>query len=159
VTTGPDGVGIIKEFELLCLAPYRCPAGLPTCGYGHTAGVSLNDPPCTPEKAEAWLREDLDYAEGLIARHVTAPLTQPQYDALASLIFNVGPGRRGLKDGIIELKAGGQSTLLKHLNAGDYAGAGQQVSRWVWATVDGKLTQLPGLVRRRAAERALFESG
>ncbi len=69
------------------------------------------------------------------------PLTQGQWDALSSFVYNLGPG------------ALEKSTLLRLLNAGDYSGAAAQFDRWVYAS--GK--KLSGLVKRRAAERALFE--
>jgi lysozyme len=71
---------------------------------------------------------------------VHVPLTQNQFDALVSFVFNLGVGNFRT------------STLLKKLNAGDNDGAAQEFGRWIHA--GGKA--LPGLVRRREAERALF---
>ena len=70
------------------------------------------------------------------------PLSQSQFDALVSLVFNIGGG------------AFRKSTLLQKLNAGDYAGASNEFMRWIKA----KGRVLGGLVTRRAAERALFLS-
>ena len=89
-----------------------------------------------------WLREDLRAAERAVRHLVDVPLTQMQFDALASFVFNVGPA------------AFGNSTLLRLLNAGDAAGAAGQFKRWNRGA-DGVL---PGLVTRRAAERDLFLS-
>lgn len=134
--TGP---GLIKRFESLKTKAYRCPAGMLTIGYGHTHNVKEGDT-CTPEQAEAWLQEDCLVAELTIGANVKAQLNQNQYDALVSFIFSLGSHNF----------AG--STLLKKLNAGDYAGAADEFGRWVNA--DGR--KLPGLVERRAAEKALF---
>ena len=142
---------IIQAGEGCKLAAYLCPAGIPTIGYGHTAGVHLGMF-CTSVQASAWLCEDVHYAEGLIHEHVTAPLNQNQFDALCSLIFNVGPGARGVKDGIITLKSGVPSTLLRMLNLSIYAGAADEFLKWC----HGAGGILPGLAIRRARERALF---
>lgn len=71
-------------------------------------------------------------------------LTQNQFDALVSLAFNIGTGNFN------------KSTLVKRLKAGDMAGAAAQFAVWNKARVNGVLKVLPGLVRRRAAEAALF---
>ncbi|WP_312723966.1 lysozyme [Stutzerimonas kunmingensis] len=134
------GLALIRQFEGLRLRAYRCPAGIATIGYGSTAGVQMGQT-ITAERAEELLREDVRQFEAAVSRLVKVPLTQGQYDALVSFAFNLGA------------KALGDSTLLRLLNAGDYAGAGGQFGRWVYAS--GK--KLSGLVKRRAAERALFE--
>lgn len=135
------GLDLIKQFEGLYLQAYRCPAGVPTIGYGHTAGVAMGQT-ITQQHADDYLRRDVRQFERAVARLVTVPLTQGQFDALVSFAFNLGEG------------ALAQSTLLRLLNAGDYAGAAAQFDRWNKA--GGRV--LPGLVRRRAAERALFEA-
>ena len=135
------GLDLIKQFEGLYLKAYRCPAGVPTIGYGHTAGVAMGQT-ITQQQADDYLRRDVRQFERAVARLVTVPLTQGQFDALVSFAFNLGEG------------ALAQSTLLRMLNDGDYAGAAAQFERWNKA--GGRV--LPGLVRRRAAERALFEA-
>lgn len=134
------GLRLIQQFEGLRLAAYDDGVGVQTIGYGHTKGVQPGDR-ITREQAEAFLREDVAEAEEAL-RMVTAPLTQNQRDALVSFVFNLGADR--LKD----------STLLKRLNAGDYKGAADEFMKWRMAA--GKV--MPGLVKRRAAERALFLS-
>lgn len=134
-------VELVKRFEGFRAKPYRCPAGVPTIGYGHTEGVSLADPPISREAAVAMLEKDLAvFAEGVL-RQLTRPVSQGQFDALVSFAYNVGLGNLQ------------RSTLLRKLNAGDDAGAGKEFAKWTKA----KGVELPGLVRRRAAERALFE--
>lgn len=134
------GLALIRQFEGLRLRAYLCPAGIPTIGYGSTAGVKLGQS-ITAERAEQLLREDVRQFEAAVSRLVKVPLTQGQHDALVSFAFNLGA------------KALEKSTLLRLLNAGDYSGAAAQFDRWVYAS--GR--KLSGLVKRRAAERALFE--
>jgi len=138
--TSQRGLDLIKSFEGLRLTAYDDGVGVQTIGYGHTRGVKPGMT-ITEEQAVQFLREDLYSAERDIDRLVTVHLCQHQFDALASLVFNIGG--TAFRD----------STLLRKLNAGDYAGAAAQFDRWVHG--GGKI--LPGLVRRRAAERALFE--
>jgi lysozyme len=139
------GIELIKRYEGLELKAYPDPGnpstGEPwTIGYGHTAGVRRGDT-CTAEQAEAWLREDIKYAAAAIKHRVDVPLTQGQFDALASFVYNVGQGQFG------------NSTLLRLLNAGNTAGAAAQFDRWN----RGASGVMPGLIKRRAAEHAMFE--
>ncbi|WP_337013859.1 lysozyme [Pantoea sp. AS142] len=136
-----SGLNLIKQFEGLRLQAYQCSARVWTIGYGHTAGVEPGDI-ITAEQADALLLEDVLEAERSVSRYISAPLTQHQFDALVSFTFNVGSGN---------LRT---STLLKKLNTGDYSGAAGEFLRWVNAS--GK--KLPGLVRRREAEKTLFET-
>lgn len=138
--TSQKGLDLIKSFEGLRLSAYRCPADIPTIGYGTTAGVKMGDT-ITKELAEDLLREDVARFEAQVLRLVKVPLTQGQHDALVSFVYNLGAGNLS------------SSTLLRLLNSGDYKGAAAQFDRWTKA--GGKT--LAGLVRRRAAERALFE--
>jgi lysozyme len=156
IRTSPAGKAIIKEFEKFRAKPYLCPAKKWTQGWGHTKGVRPDSPPVTREQAEALLADDLAEVERLISKHVCVPLTQGQYDAFASILFNVGHGTRGVKDGIIVLKLGGPSTLLRKLNAGDYSCAAAEFLRWNKARKDGKLIELAGLTKRRKAEMEMF---
>ena len=134
------GLALIKEFEGLYLKAYRCPAGVPTIGYGHTAGVAMGQT-ISEQQADEYLRRDVRMFERAVDRLVKVPLAQGQFDALVSFAFNLGAG------------ALQSSTLLRMLNSGDYAGAAAQFGRWTKA--GGRV--LPGLVRRREAERRLFE--
>lgn len=141
MTPSPRCVELVKRFEGFRAKPYLCPAGVATIGYGHTEGISLSDPAISREAAAALLEKDLaNFAAG-VARMLAAPVTQNQFDALVSFAYNVGLGNLQ------------RSTLLKKVNAGDLAGAAREFAKWTKA--EG--VELPGLVRRRAAERALFE--
>lgn len=134
-----QGLELIKGFEGLRLNAYQDSAGVWTIGYGHTGGVRPGDR-ITQAEAEAYLRQDTGWAQQAVRDLVRVPLSQGQFDALTSFTFNLG---RGALEG---------STLLRKLNAGDYAGAQAEFGRWVHA--GGEVLQ--GLVRRRAAEGDLF---
>jgi lysozyme len=138
------GIEALKRHEGLRLHSYPDPAtgGEPwTIGYGRAHGVS-KDQQITEPQAEQYLREDLQWVEDAIKETVTAPLTQAQFDALCSLIYNIGEG------------AFRKSTLLRKLNAKDYMGAVQEFVRWNMAA--GKA--MPGLTNRRVLEAKMFES-
>ena len=137
---GYEGLKMIKHFEGLELNAYQCAAGVWTIGYGHTKGVQQGMV-ISEETADEMLVEELKEYENYINDMVNCPLNQNQFDALVSWVYNLGPAN---------LQA---STLLKVLNAGDYAGVPAQIKRWNKA--GGKVLQ--GLVRRREAEALLFE--
>lgn len=147
-----EGLRLIKEFEGFSPTPYRCPAGSWTIGFGHASGVNEHSSPITAAEAEELLRRDLAVVEGQMQRYVRVPLNNNQWGALASFAFNVGMGKAGYKSGWVWLRNGKNSTLLSLLNDGQYAAAAQQFGKWTYAR--GKT--LPGLVRRREAERQLF---
>lgn len=140
MTTSDAGIQLIKKYEGCCLDAYLCPAKVPTIGYGHTEGVKLGMR-ITQEQADSLLTGDLVSREAAVRRLVRVPVTQGQFDALVSFVYNIGTG------------AFERSTLLKKLNAGDTRGASAQFA--VWNKAGGK--ELPGLTKRRAAERALFD--
>ncbi|MEO7421348.1 MAG: lysozyme [Ornithinibacter sp.] len=142
-------VDVIVKFEGLKLDAYLDPAGKPTIGYGTTVypeghSVKIGDGISTNE-AHEYLAFDVDKFSAGVSRQVTGlNLNQNQFDALVSFSYNVG------------LRALGGSTLLKKLKAGDKAGAAAQFPRWNKAVAGGVKKVLPGLVKRRAAEQALF---
>lgn len=139
--TSEAGKIFIKEKEGLRLEAYRCSAGALTIGYGHTGSDIVPEMRITPEQAEVYFFKDLENkAERYVNRYVKVKLTQGQFDALVSFTFNLGAGNL--------LK----STLLKLLNAGDYAGAAEQFERWTKS--GGKVTS--GLVKRRREEKEMF---
>ena len=147
----PDGNPITVNLD-----PYLDPVGIWTIGYGHairdTAGRFLRGARAqayalyplgiTYEQAATLLLADLLDAARDVAALVTVPLNDNQFSALVSFEFNTG--------------ALGKSTLLKRLKLQDYAGAAVQFGKWTKGRVDGRLITLPGLVSRRAEERALF---
>jgi lysozyme len=142
VKTSEKGLSIIKSFEGLRLVAYRDGGGVWSIGYGHTDDVSEGDT-CTEQEALDFLKDDVNEAEICIATCVEATLTQAQFDALASLIYNIG------------CEAFKNSTMLRLINAGSMAGAEQQFWRW---NKEGH-NVIAGLTRRREAEAKLFASG
>lgn len=113
--------------------------GTLTIGYGHTGNVKPGDK-ITREQAEQLLIRDSWRAYVVVCDRVLVPISIHQATALTSLVFNIGGDRFA------------RSTLLRRLNAGDYAGAADQFSVWKYS----KGVVLAGLVSRRARERALF---
>jgi lysozyme len=110
-----------------------------TIGYGHTKGVQPGDT-CTLDQADYFLKCDVAWAVEAVNRAVTVPLTQPQFDALVSFVYNVGA------------PAFFTSTLLKHLDAGDYKAAANDLL--AWDHQDGVVVY--GLEVRREQERQRF---
>ncbi len=138
---------LIKSFEGLKLKAYTCPVGVLTIGYGHTGGVREGQT-ITLQQAEDLLDDDLrEYARVLeqILNASEVHINQNQFDALLDFVYNLGTGNL--------LK----STLLKLLqdNAPD-AEVAAEFKKWNKARVNGKLTELPGLTRRREAEKNLY---
>jgi lysozyme len=149
------GSDLIEDFEDDRLEAYPDPAtgGDPwTIGRGHTGPEVHRDLKITQAQSDALFAQDLHIRGEAIINSLDLDLTQCQFDALVSFVFNVGPGKKGVKDGLIELRSGGPSTMLKLLRVRDYAGAADQFP--LWNKGDGK--PMTGLIRRRAAERALF---
>lgn len=132
---------LIKHFESLQLKAYKCSANVWTIGYGHTKNVKEGDR-ISQDQANCFLMQDLYSVERAIVRLVKVKLNQNQFDALCSLIFNIG------------ISAFNKSTLLAKLNTGDYVGAAEQFRRW------NKVNNvvMAGLVRRRQAEEDLFNA-
>ena len=143
LTIGGGGLGLIKYYEGEVREVYLDPVGIATVCVGHTGTVSTADIGRKYSEAvcESLLREDTGSAVRGVQQAVKVPVSQGQFDALVSLSFNIGNS------------AFRASTLVKHLNAGNCKAAAMQFSRWV----NAKGRVLPGLVKRRAAERALFE--
>nr|WP_302600170.1 lysozyme [uncultured Cellulosilyticum sp.] len=134
-----SGIDLIKSFEGCYLKAYRCPAGVLTIGWGCTVGVKEGQT-ITQEQADTMLMKELSKFEDCVNKFVTYPINQNQFDALVSFSYNCGAGA---------LKT---STLLQYLNKGKVKEAADQFDLWV----NGGGKKLPGLVRRRAAEKALF---
>jgi lysozyme len=138
------GIDLISSFEDTKLQAYDDGVGVWTIGIGTTVypnGVKVKKgDKCTLGQAKEYFTHDLKRFESAVNNLVKVPVSQNQFDALVSLVYNIGTG------------AFAGSTLLKTLNAKDYAGAADQFL--VWNRGGGRV--LKGLVRRRAAERALF---
>lgn len=140
--TSDSGIEFIKAQEGFRAEAYLCPSGVPTIGYGHTAGVKEGQT-CTDEQAEEWLREDLAAAERTVTECAGEELDQCQFDALVSFTFNVGAA------------ALRRSTLLRKVKADPSdPSIRDEFGRWIY----GGGRELPGLVARRKAEADLYFS-
>ena len=141
-TYSDSGFALTRSFEGLRLTAYQDVGGVWTIGYGHTgpnvrAGLTI-----TQAEADALLRSDVEDAVTCVNRAVNVPITQNQFDALVDFCFNCGRGSLL------------QSTLLRKVNIGDFAGAAAQFALWDHA--GGEVVE--GLVKRRTAEAELFAS-
>jgi lysozyme len=134
------GLAFLRECEGFRARAYRDPVGVWTIGYGDTLDVQPGMI-ITSGEGEARLVKCIPQFEAFVDGLVKVALNQGQYDALVDFTYNLGP------------TALQGSTLLRKLNAGDYAGAAAEFPRWCHA---GHAV-LPGLVTRRARERAMFE--
>lgn len=139
----PAGIALITQFEGCALQAYpdASPRRIPTVGYGHTGAGVLLGQRITQERACTLLAADLVRFEAAVSGMVTVPVTQEQFDALVSFAYNLGT------------QALLRSTLLRMVNSGDFKGASNEFQRWAHAGGE----TLPGLIRRRAAERDLFD--
>lgn len=134
--TSQNGINLIKQFEGCRLTAYKCPAGVWTIGYGHTAGVKEGQK-ITQAQADTYLKEDLKVYEKHV-NNLQLPINQNQFDALVSFCYNCGPGnlKKLVKNRTLSQIA---DTLLLYNRGGGVV--------------------LKGLVRRRNAERELFLKG
>lgn len=131
---------LIKKWEKLVLHSYKpTPKDVWTIGWGHTHGVLPNQT-ITPAQAEVFFKADVSWVEHFMATKIKVPLSQNQYDAVASWVFNVG-----------ETQAA-KSTLVRKLNVKDYEGAAREFLKWNKQA--GKV--LNGLTKRRAEEMEYF---
>lgn len=134
-----NGIALIKKFEGCKLTSYQDQGGLWTIGYGHTGNIG---PGMVIQQCDAndLLLQDLEHTEAGIECMVNVPLTQNQFDALCSFVFNIGRGN--FKD----------STCLSRLNQGKYL----EAANWLlpWHRING--IENEGLLTRRTEERALF---
>jgi lysozyme len=144
--TGTAGIEMIKFFEGFRSAPYKCPAGIPTIGYGATfypdgKKVTMSDKSITEQEGTVLLQSMLVSFEKYVDSYCRDDINQNQFDALVSFAYNLGPAN---------LKS---STLLKKVNLNpEDETIHLEFMKWVKA--GGKT--LKGLVRRREAESQLY---
>nr|WP_303253700.1 lysozyme [uncultured Sutterella sp.] len=138
--TGLIGIASYEGFSEKAYIPIK--GDVPTIGFGSTEGVKMGDAITVPQALDR-LRRDITVAESAISRCVRVPLSQGELDAYTSLAFNIGTD------------AFCRSTLVVKLNGGDYAGACEEIKRWVYA--GGR--RVPGLVARREKEYAACVGG
>lgn len=135
------GIELIKRFEGFSAAPYLCPAGYLTIGYGHLVrdkekwrnGIDRI-------QAEELLAADMQGAEKAVLRLIQVPLSDGQFDALTSFTFNLGAG------------ALQRSTLRRKVNREEHGDVPAELLKWIWA--GGR--KLEGLIKRREAEANLY---
>ena len=140
-----DAVLEIARSEGCKLKAYRCPAGVPTIGWGHTGGVKMGDT-CTQEQADGWFFEDLSIFTSSVDKQLKRDASANELGAMVSLAFNIGT--HGFA----------QSTVLKRHNEGDRQSAARAFALWNKARVNGVLQVVDGLTSRRAREAALYLS-
>lgn len=143
ITIPDSAIELIRTFEGFSSTAYKCPAGVWTIGYGTTRidGQAVKSGmTCTKYEAEQYMRSDLQPFAAAIKTLVKVPLSENQFAALLSFVYNIGPA------------AFASSTMLKKLNAGDWLGARNEFFRWIKAAGQ----TLTGLVKRRASESELF---
>ncbi|MBE9043976.1 lysozyme [Pleurocapsales cyanobacterium LEGE 10410] len=147
VSVLPATINLVKEFEGFRSYAYTDTSGLPVVGYGQTRingqTVRLGQY-ITQTQADIALRQELQHIQNLVKSHVQVDLNPHQLGALTSLVYNSG------------MRILTNSTLIRKLNAGDYAGAAKEFPRWNKANQGGQLVVFPGLTRRRLAEKQLF---
>ena len=136
-----DYKNIVAKFEGCRLTAYKCQAGKPTIGYGHTENVKMSDI-ITQEQADQMLEDDLAVYKAAVDNAVAVYLSDNEIEALTSLCFNIG------------IKAFTKSTLVRRINEGNRLEATREFVKWV--KVKGDVNK--GLLRRRLAEAALFIS-
>jgi lysozyme len=144
--TASAGIELIKRFEGFRSAPYKCPAGIPTIGYGATfypngKKVTMTDKAITEAEATELLKSMLTKFEQYVDSYCVDSITQNQFDALVSFCYNLGPAN---------LKA---STLLKKVNANPNDPT-IRAEFMKWTKAGGRT--LKGLVTRRQAEADLY---
>lgn len=137
--TSAIGLSLIMRFESFRSIKYQDGGGVWTIGWGHT-GIGVSESPITRDRAKELLKEDVRHAEHAVSTLVEVKLSQDQFDALVSLVFNIG---------YLQFAT---STLRKKLNLGDYYGALNEFPRWIYD--NGKIVK--GLCIRRFKEGLLF---
>lgn len=141
------GIAVHEDYQEEAYIP--APGDVPTIGFGSTAGVKMGDR-TTPARSLLRLLDEVEgvYAAG-VKKCVTAPLYQYEYEAYVSLAYNIGVAAFCRK-----AKPGSPPHLIDLINAEKYAEACQRIEAFKYGP--GRKV-LPGLVKRRAEERALCE--
>ena len=140
------GLELIKTFEGFSSSPYLDPIGIPTIGFGSIwnddgSSVTMSQPDLNEAEAESYLRREVRHIEERIGRLIQAELTDNMFSSLCSFTYNIGTG------------ALQRSTMRMKLHRGWYEAAAEEFPKW--RNAGGRVLQ--GLVRRRIAERSLFE--
>lgn len=140
MTLSEKGLNFIKSFEGFSSTAYLCPAGYETIGYGHLIKKNEEFTSISDSEALELLRKDILHAENKVNRLTHVELTQNQFDAIVSFVFNVGAG------------AYQRSTLRAKINRREHQEASLEFMKWI--RVNGVVSK--GLVNRRFAEAELY---
>lgn len=143
--TSQAGIDLIKKWEGFEPEAYKDAVGKWTIGYGHLIRDGETFSRITLADAEELLRQDVEQAERLINRTVRYDIEQYEFDALVSLAYNIPSAFLA-----------GTNLRAKIDIKGSYKRAASEFGRWIYGRVNGKLTPLPGLIKRRAEEALLF---
>ncbi len=135
-----EGLEFIEDVEGCKLFAYLDTGGVWTIGVGHTGPEVVKGLTWTMQQVTEALIKDTETAQNAVNKLVRVPITQNQFDALVSFVFNVGVG------------AFTKSTLLRKLNVMDYHGASKEFPRW--NKDNGR--EILGLTKRRLLEQSLF---
>lgn len=147
-----QGLELIKKWEQLRLTAYPDGVGVYTIGYGHTKNVS-SGMTISEQTANMYLKQDVTEFEYQVNKYTAGiKLTQSQFDALVSLVFNVGPGSIFTKD--YGNSFGKGSTLYNHLKNNRFNEAGEHFTDFVKSGG----VKVQGLLNRRLDEQKLFFS-
>ncbi len=150
-----SGLTLVKHFENCVLTAYQDNNGIFTIGYGHTGPDVREGLTWTQVLADQWLECDLQDAAAIVEKSVAAGMTDNQFAALASFVYNVGPGNPAKgKSGFLRLANGKPSTLLRLCNIPDFRRAALEFPKW---NRDSKGPS-KGLTLRRRAEQDLFRA-
>lgn len=136
------GLALIREFEGFRDTPAQMPNGAWVVGYGHVRAEAGDD--VSEEAGAAMLAQDLTAIEAMVNEAVTAEITQSQFDALVSFAFSVGA------------EAFAKSDVLRRTNTGEAIVAACAMDAWRKSDASGELEIIDALIRRRAAEKALY---
>lgn len=155
--TTAEGIKLIHSFEECRLQAYKCPADKWTIGWGNTyyedGSPVRPGQVITQERADELFANILPGFEAMARKAITAPITGNQFSAFVSALYNVGPGRPGVKGGLIKLEDGRPSTLLKRINANPNDPTIRNAFL-MWVSPGTEFTN--GLRRRRKEEAALY---
>lgn len=154
-----QGLDLIQHFEGFYSKPYICPAGVPTIGYGtikypNGKKVTLRDPACTKDQAREWMKTEVNEKASAILNYCSrygVSLNENQLAALTSFAFNLGEG----------IPCNPSNSVGRPLSQGNMNGVASGMMLYNKARVKGpfgirRLKELPGLTRRRVAEKKLF---
>lgn len=147
MSPSPKILDFIKGWEKCSLDPYKDSAGKWTIGFGHLMLPAEPIAGINQETADALFEDDVDRIANGLLMHISGIPTQQQFDAVLSLAFNMG----------VSAIAG--STLLLHLNRGEFKEAAYEFPKWRYVRVGGVLCANDGLWKRRLAEQKIFNDG